>query len=83
MVLDFAFEGGETLVVFASDHESGGLALSIANRHNMQLQAVWASRDHTGSVVPVLAFGPGAEVFGGSRANWELGRLLGRTLRRP
>ncbi len=83
MVLDFASEDGETLVVFTADHETGGLALSIANRHNMQLQAVWASPDHTGSVVPVLAFGPGADAFGGSRANWELGRLLGRTLRQP
>ncbi len=81
MVLDFASEDGETLVVFTSDHETGGLALSIADWHNMQLEAIWASRDHTGSVVPVLAFGPGAEVFGGSHANWELGRLLGRTLR--
>jgi len=83
MVLDYASEGGETLVVFTSDHESGGLALSIANYHNMQLEAVWASQDHTGSVVPVLAFGPGAHAFAGSRTNWELGRLLGRTLRQP
>jgi len=83
MVLDFASEGGETLVVFTSDHETGGLALSIADWHNMQLEAIWASRDHTGSVVPVLAVGPGAEVFGGSHGNWELGRLLGRMLRQP
>ena len=61
MVLDFASEGGETLVVFTSDHETGGLALSIADWHNMQLEAIWASQDHTGSVVPVLAFGPGAD----------------------
>ena len=83
LVLDFASEGGETLVVFTSDHETGGLALSIADYYNMQLEAVWASRDHTGVVVPVLASGPGADAFAGSRTNWELGRLLGRTLRRP
>lgn len=83
LVLGFASEGGETLVVFTSDHESGGLALSIASRHNMRLEAIWASRDHTGSVVPVLAVGPGAEAFAGSHAGWEIGRLLGGTLRRP
>ncbi len=83
MVLDFASEDDETLVVFTSDHETGGLALSIADYHNMQLEAVWASRDHTGSVVPVLALGPGADAFAGSFANWEIGRLLGRALRQP
>ena len=83
MALDFAAENGETLVVFTADHESGGLALGIADYYNNRLEAVWASRDHTGVVVPVLAVGPGAEAFAGSHANWELGRLLGRTLRQP
>ena len=82
-VLDFAATNEDTLVVFTSDHETGGLALTIAGRHNLRLQAVWASRNHTGSVVPVLAFGPGAEAFRGNRANWELGRLLNRALRGP
>lgn len=79
-VLDFAAENGETLVVFTSDHETGGLALSIDGNRNMTLQAIWATRDHTGSVVPVMAYGPGAAAFSGSRTNWELGRALGRML---
>jgi alkaline phosphatase len=76
ILLDFATTDGETLLVFTSDHETGGLALSIAGRHNWELEAIWPTRDHTGVAVPVLAFGPGAEAFGGIRANWETGKLL-------
>ena len=80
ILLDFAAEDGETLLIFTSDHETGGLALSIANNKNSELRSIWATTDHTGSVVPVLAFGPGSDAFGGIRANWEIGRLLGRNL---
>ncbi len=80
LVLDAAAEDGDTLVVFTSDHETGGLALGIADGRNMALEAIWATEDHTGSVVPVMAVGPGAAAFGGSRTNWEIGQLLRRSL---
>lgn len=80
ILLEFAVEDGETLLVFTSDHETGGLALSIVGGNNSELRSIWATTDHTGSVVPVLAFGPGSEAFDGIHANWEIGRLLGRSL---
>lgn len=76
LVLDFADRNGETLVVFTSDHETGGLALSVGDSSNSSLRALWPTSDHTGVVVPLLAAGPGSEHFGGSRATWEVGRLL-------
>ncbi len=76
LVLDFADRNGDTLVVFTSDHETGGLALSIGDSTNSSLKALWATSDHTGVVVPLLAAGPGSEHFDGSRATWEVGRLL-------
>lgn len=79
LILDFAAEDGETLVVFTSDHETGGLALSARGR-NQKLHAIWSTSDHTGTAVPLLAIGPGSEAFVGSHANWEIGRLLTRAL---
>ena len=83
ILLDFAAANGETLLVFTSDHESGGLALSIAGGRNSELRSIWATTGHTGSVVPVLAIGPGSAAFGGIHANWEIGRLLGHALQQP
>ncbi len=76
LVLDFAEQHGDTLVVFTSDHETGGLAVSVTDSSNRHLRALWSSSTHTGVPVPVMAMGPGAEQFAGSRANWQLGRLL-------
>lgn len=76
IILDRAEADGDTLVLFTSDHETGGLALSAGDRTNSSLRALWPTSSHTGTVVPVLALGPGAELFAGIHATWELGRLL-------
>ena len=82
-LLDFAEESQDTLLVFTSDHETGGLALSIGDRTNSSLRALWATADHTGVSVPLLAYGPGSELFAGIHATWEVGRLLAEMLREP
>ncbi|MCH9648631.1 MAG: alkaline phosphatase [Deltaproteobacteria bacterium] len=82
IVLEFSAENGETLVVFTSDHETGGLSLSVEDDSNSALLPLWATSDHSGVSVPLFAIGPGAEQFGGIHATWELGRLLEGMLRR-
>ena len=72
-ILEFADGRGDTLVVFTSDHETGGLALGGAGP---TLQPLWATADHTGSAVPLLAYGPAAKVFVGPHPDWGVGRLL-------
>lgn len=81
ILLDFAAENGETLLVFTSDHETGGLALTASGR-NSELRPIWSTTGHTGSPVPVFAIGPGSEAFAGIHTNWEIGRLLRRALQR-
>lgn len=83
IVLDFAEVEGETLVVFTSDHETGGLVLSVTDDSHSNLRALWASEDHTGVAVPVMAIGPGAEAFAGIQTNWQLGQRLASMLREP
>ena len=83
LVLDFADWNQETLVVFTSDHETGGLALSAGGSTNSSMRALWSTPDHSGVVVPVLAAGPGSELFDGSHSTWEIGRLLGEMMVKP
>lgn len=74
-VLEFANKNGETLVLFTADHETGGLALvSEENYPNMQL--VWSSKNHSATVVPLFARGPGAKAFADVNRNWHIGNVL-------
>lgn len=67
-VLDFAEEDGNTLVVITADHETGGFALSSADDYNT-LNGTFSTGGHTATLVPVYAFGPGADVFNGIYQN--------------
>ena len=46
------------------------------------LVARYTTGSHTAQMVPLFASGPGAEQFGGIKANWEIGRLLMDAVRR-
>ncbi len=74
--LDFAARDARTLVVVTADHETGGLSLFGRNPDGSDLHAKWSSDDHTASLVPLFAFGPGADRFGGLHRNDEVGRML-------
>lgn len=76
LVLDFADQNGETLLVFTSDHETGGIAANIDFKNYPKVQIAWTSRDHTAAVVPFFAKGPGADQFASVHRNWQIGRQL-------
>lgn len=63
--LIFASENNETLVLVVSDHETGGLAIEDGDLTTGRVKASFASTNHTGSIVPVFAFGAGAKEFKG------------------
>ncbi|MBC7382994.1 MAG: alkaline phosphatase [Bacteroidia bacterium] len=71
-VLDEAIKDGNTLVIVTADHETGGLSL-LENKENKHLfKANYASSGHSGVMVPVFAYGPGAEQFAGVYENTEI-----------
>ncbi len=74
--LEFAEADGQTTVVVTADHETGGLALMGGNADGTNITPAWVHKEHTGSMVPILAFGPGSARFGGIHRNDELGRLF-------
>jgi alkaline phosphatase len=80
--LDFAKKDGKTLVIVTADHETGGLALAQGNQPE-ELQVKFTTTQHTATLVPVLAFGPGAESFNGVYDNTDLYRKMQAALRLP
>ncbi len=79
-LLDFAAGDGNTLLVFTSDHETGGLSLTKGRQGWHAIRGSWSTRDHTAVDVPLMAYGPGSELFGGAFATWEVGRRLAASL---
>ena len=69
--LQFADEDGETLVLITSDHETGGLGVT-GGAAGGGVTADFLSGDHTGILVPLFAYGPGAGTFGGVFENTEV-----------
>ena len=64
-VLDFASKDGHTLVIVIADHETGGVTLQGGNIKEGTVNVKFSTEHHTGVMVPVYAFGPGAENFTG------------------
>ncbi len=67
-VMDFAKQDGETLVIVTADHETGGYALNPGSKMD-SITAKFTTDGHTAALIPVFAFGPGAELFGGIYEN--------------
>ena len=76
--LKFADSNGETLVVVTADHETGGLTLLDGDLSTGHVLAVYNSDDHTPTVVPVFAYGPGSREFTGTYLNIEIARTIKR-----
>jgi alkaline phosphatase len=67
-VLDYAEADGNTLVIVTADHETGGFAINPGSTQDSIIGA-FTSDYHTGTLVPVFAYGPGAEYFTGIYEN--------------
>ena len=67
-VLDFAQRNGETLVIVTADHETGGYAINNGSAMGA-IQGAFTSDYHTADLIPVFAYGPGAEQFAGIYEN--------------
>lgn len=74
--LEYADKNKETLVIVTSDHETGGMIILDADSKNGKVSANFATNDHTGIPVPLMAFGPGAENFQGFKDNTEIAKII-------
>lgn len=70
-VLEFAKADGNTLVIVTADHETGGYSIR-GKEENGNLKGAFTTKGHTGDLIPVFAYGPGAENFSGIYENIEI-----------
>jgi len=70
--LRFADQDGETLVIVTADHETGGLTLLDGSITNGYVYGDFSTHDHTGTPVPVFAYGPHSADFRGVYSNTEI-----------
>ncbi len=67
--LEFAEKDGKTLVVITADHETGGFAITGGSIMDKTVEGKFSSGGHTPDLIPVFAYGPGAEKFSGIYEN--------------
>lgn len=77
VAFDFAKKDGNTLVIVTSDHETGGFTLSATGERRTgtdyaTITPRFATQSHSATLVPLLAYGPGAEKFRGILRNTEI-----------
>jgi len=76
VALEFAAKNKETLIVVTADHETGGLSVMDGNLESGMVKGSFSTGSHTGIVVPVFAFGPGAGQFTGFMENTDIANRI-------
>ena len=68
-VLKFAEKDGHTLVIITADHETGGMSVHDAKPAEGTVEVRFTTGSHSSLMVPVFAYGPGADKFTGIYEN--------------
>ncbi len=76
VALAFAEKNKETLVIVTADHETGGFSIENGNFTTGSVMGNFTSDDHSGVMVPVFAFGPGADLFRGFLKNTDIPKII-------
>ena len=79
-IYEWAARDGETLVIVTADHETGGLTLVGGDLKEGKIIGKFSTGDHSGVMVPVYAFGPGAEEFTGVYENCDIFHKIKKAL---
>lgn len=77
VALDFAKKDKNTLVLVFADHETGGVTLPPVETNSLSEEygdytVKYSTGAHSGTLIPVFAYGPGAETFQGIYENYEI-----------
>ena len=83
--IDYVNNHPETLLVVTADHETGGTGVyynghTPANEGPLRLK--FSTSGHTGTVVPVFAYGAGAENFAGVMKNIDIPEKIDALIRK-
>ncbi|PHR99858.1 MAG: alkaline phosphatase [Leeuwenhoekiella sp.] len=78
--LQFADTHKNTLVVITADHETSGFGIMGGDLDQKTVRGDFLSTDHSGVMVPVFAYGPGAQLFRGVYENTEIFKRILKAL---
>ncbi|MFD2101710.1 alkaline phosphatase [Flagellimonas iocasae] len=79
--LRFADTNQNTLVVITADHETSGFGIVGGNQSEGMVQGDFLTVDHTGIMVPLFAYGPQSQNFGGIYENTEIFQKIVKAIR--
>lgn len=83
MLVKYVEAHPETLLVVTADHETGGTGVSYRSYEvggEAPVVLSFSTKGHTGTVVPIFAYGAGAEEFGAIMKNTELPKIIERLI---
>ena len=75
ILVDYVNKHPETLLVVTADHETGGTGVGYKGHavgEQVPVHLTFSTKGHSGTVVPIFAYGAGAEKFAGIFKNWEI-----------
>ncbi len=72
VALQMAAKDNETLIIVTADHETGGMSIDGGNFEKGEVHAKYTTGGHSAVMVPVFAYGPGAEHFTGVMRNTDI-----------
>ena len=80
VAVEYAEAHPDTLVVVTADHGTGGLTIISGNADFMLseqgVEYHWATKGHSGELLPIYLYGAGAELINGIMENADLGQRL-------
>jgi alkaline phosphatase len=80
VAFDYADAHPETLVIVLADHETGGLTIPSGKENfllpDSGVEFEWSTGGHTGTMVPLFAYGAHADMFGGVLNNVEVNHRM-------
>lgn len=85
VVKEFAKSHPNTLLVVTADHETGGVGVRYKVSPEGARDTVgvlFSTKGHTGTFVPVFAYGPGAELFSGIQKNVDIAHKIEELMNR-
>lgn len=70
--IKFADANEGTLVIITADHETSGFSIPQGDLKEHQIEGDFTTHDHTGTLVPIFAYGPHSDEFTGVYENNEV-----------
>jgi len=77
VALEFAISDSKTLVLVTADHETGGFAIHDGSVEEKRISnSGFTTKEHTATMVPIFAYGPGSSAFSGIKDNTIIGKTI-------